>query len=540
MKKIILFSTIIFAFCTISAQNQALSPLPKGEKTLGQKRLELRQESLSINNAGGKRALNYGALMDELYGGIKFSDVPIFPDTLKREFFGGRLGNIYTFYLANLFDAAAQTFKNADEFNGTSGIYVTDKNAYSLDSIEIYVRYLRNKERYMKYETSSLSMDTISQDTVGTSSGTADTFNIEFIVRDSIVIDTINTKIVDTLLVEIFNDNDKSNLIDTFVEGIAFDVDISEVYPDHDTVFFKNIRYDRFTNTMVATEKVQYKVILDSTYYEQNGLQILPMGFSGTPTGPMKIDADGLVAVGYTFIPGFDDYSVQITKVAVDDTTNIGYDTVILQNQAGDADSIFTYTVTYFTQRGFNTERTSFPDSVSQNNSLEVEAYEEQGRDNYPIYFASEFSNGYSVGENIFYEIPDSVQSSFFGRLEPRYSQNEQEPIENLDISHIVSCQTCLISGIEEGMSFEIKDAYPNPIQKGELVTLPIQFKNVGDLSISVYSSLGKLVSEKTGSITVNGNFELQIETNKLPVGMNIVSVESNGQKAIVRLVVMP
>jgi hypothetical protein len=104
--------------------------LPKGEKILGQKRLEFRQESLSINYPGGKRALNYGALMDELYGGIKFNDVPIFPDTLKREFFGRRLGNIYTFYLANLFDAAAQTFKSADEFNGTSGIYVTDKNAY--------------------------------------------------------------------------------------------------------------------------------------------------------------------------------------------------------------------------------------------------------------------------------------------------------------------------------------------------------------------------------------------------------------------------
>jgi hypothetical protein len=540
MQKTILLILILIGFFTFSVKGQATTSEQNKGKTTGQIRLEQRQSSLNKTNPGGTRALNYGATMAELYGGNKYFDVDIFPDTLRRDYFIGQR-NVRAFYFANIFDPASLPFSQSDEFNSTSGIYVTDKNPYSLDSIEIYVAYLRENNRYDKYENSSLSTDTITQDTVSMTSGAVDTFTINYVIRDSVVIDTINTLIADTLLVEIFNDNDKSNLIDTFIEGNVFNVNVSEAYPGNDTVFFKNIRYDRNTNTMIANDKVQYKVVLDSAHFELNALNKVPLGFSGTPTGPMEIDAAGLVVVGYSFIPGFDNYLVNVAKDAVDDTLDITYDTVIVRNQADNADSIINFITNYFTQSGFKINRIPKFDTIDNYNNIRVEAYEENGRYTYPIYNRGDFVGAFEAGENSYYNIPhQSHGTSFFGRLVPRYGRDDTLGTENLDILHVITCQTCFISSVEDGISFELQNAYPNPVDKGSVVTLPIQFNNSGDLTISIYSPIGELVTRKSGLLNRNGSFEIDIETEQLPIGMNIVSVESNGQKSTIRLIVMP
>ncbi|MFT6815306.1 MAG: hypothetical protein ACJAZ3_001211 [Sphingobacteriales bacterium] len=507
---------------------------------------ELKKSSKS-SEAPGNRAYNYGrANQDVGIVGSNIVDVPVFYDTIGRDF-GGSRGTVFIHYVANLLDPTSQIFSlQADQNLGNTGqndLYITDKNAYMVDSVFMNTQYLRNQETEAVY----------SQDTLETAVDTADYDTIAGTTHDSAYVryitnaDTINLligkkAIVDTFYTEVFYETTNSKFQTGNVTGVTASGTVSERYGE-DTVFFKNIPFDKVNRTVNWPNVVSQEVTLDSVFAADSLLPALFTG-GGAESGPyfefgmeanVEVDAGLLVAFGFGFKPGFAyNQSVAFDTARTLVKTETARDTI--RNLADDADSVYVLDTTVVTTYEVTAVVTlNVPDEIESHNSIQFNSFEENGQGSDPLYYKGEWNNSYYAPNTSLYT------NDINPRLSSRYETTNTQQIENHDVFFLISCNSCFSTSIDGKVAestFETSVLYPNPVVKGNEAKVNIKaIDNGSPMLVTVTNSLGAVVrSFETPKVL--GDMTLSIKTDLLETGVYMINMNSGGISQSQKLIV--
>ncbi len=95
----------------------------------------------------------------------------------------------------------------------------------------------------------------------------------------------------------------------------------------------------------------------------------------------------------------------------------------------------------------------------------------------------------------------------------------------------------CGLNNIEEVSNTISVSVYPNPQISGESVQITVGTEQSSETKISVYSTIGQLVSSQTTQL-VAGENTLEIETGNFVSGVYLISVETEGNRTTQKLII--
>lgn len=81
------------------------------------------------------------------------------------------------------------------------------------------------------------------------------------------------------------------------------------------------------------------------------------------------------------------------------------------------------------------------------------------------------------------------------------------------------------------GQQLNIANVYPNPLIKGNNITIDFSTENKGDVEVGFYDITGKLLNSVYEQNLSAGNHQIQINTNGFNPGIYILKVKSNGEE---------
>jgi hypothetical protein len=299
--------------------------------------------------------------------------------------------------------------------------------------------------------------------------------------------------ITDTLIVEI-------GQVPTGTPGYAYGAPITTNFglPSTAQVAFKGIIWNQKVTSLVATGKQIYKVLLTpttvgDTINGSGGIILITVPCVGLPAFP----ANTLAATSWNFKPGYT-WIANVDNISTKNTVNF----LSYQEVSGGWPTAY--------QKGDYNVSYSIPNDVLYNQSLKPNGYDSS----YVPSFA--------------YEGGASPSTAY--------------PFEHHLVYYKTSCATCKlnvasVNDIKQN-GFSIGDSYPNPVNEGNELVLPINLTVKAKAMIVVYDILGKQIAATEESNLNIGNNEVKLSTRNMVPGIYSVSVTVAGKVKSLRVVV--
>jgi hypothetical protein len=260
-----------------------------------------------------------------------------------------------------------------------------------------------------------------------------------------------------------------------------------------DTVFFKGIQWYGVTKSLQATGKQVYKVLLTAATVADtlsNGLHVVNIACTGLAAFP----ANSLAAASVTFKPGY-------TWVANTDNMSLTKNVVNFESYQ---------------------ETSSFPSA----------------------YQKKDYNCSFTINNKILYSQDNSALGGYDSLYIPSFAYEGNTtpfPFEHHLIYYHVQCTTCSMVSTNDIKldGFSIGDSYPNPVNQGTEIVLPINLDVKAKATIVVYDILGKQIGVALEENNLNtGNNEVRLNTRNLQPGIYSVSVTVGSKVKSMRVVV--
>ena len=302
-----------------------------------------------------------------------------------------------------------------------------------------------------------------------------------------------NAEVVDTLVVEL-SINATPSSIDLFFNGGATNqviVNLAPTSPGVDTVRWFGMQMNSATNGFDATilPKKAYKLPMDSAYNADS----IP-GIDGRHYWEFEVTGTGLPASGpgkYVFL-------------------------------------------TYYFKPGFSY---SLADSLTKKNYMQFLSFEENGANTFPKYQERDWNASHIFRSYEKYSLaPASIlndhQAASFAFMGGTSAQGAAYHFENHYVNFKLSCASCdaiSTNDIDPNVS-KLGNAYPNPAEVGESLTIPVSLAKAGDATIKIYNTLGQEVKVINSKDLISGVNNINVNTANLNAGVYLYSLELNGK----------
>lgn len=112
-------------------------------------------------------------------------------------------------------------------------------------------------------------------------------------------------------------------------------------------------------------------------------------------------------------------------------------------------------------------------------------------------------------------------------------SSSDITPVSSADVSPTSSFDQTGIVALSAHETFAVGNVYND----GKNLFVPVNLSRAGAVSVTIYSSLGKVVSNFSGRYEVGENL-ISLNKGCLPAGVYMLSVQVNGSRAVKRFLV--
>jgi len=127
----------------------------------------------------------------------------------------------------------------------------------------------------------------------------------------------------------------------------------------------------------------------------------------------------------------------------------------------------------------------------------------------------------------------------------PRYASNPGQYWANpltdrgywVDFSINATLPGVSVEGIDAGIA-RIGNAYPNPVNAGGTLILPVDLKNSSNVSYSISNYMGQIITREDVGQLFEGANKIEVNTQALNAGVYFMTVNINGATQAVRFVV--
>lgn len=268
MKKqiLLLLSSVVFSVASFGQSMSAQDNCSKTQPSISslQAKIDAAAKNKLYNQSGDRslsRWYGYYEAIDSTISnqtGARTGVINVntmFPDSTINAIYGDGMGgtlaaSVWIHNLADLVDPTSLIFNNPVIYPGAMAI--TKNDAYTLDSIGMWVIYVRNT----------------------------------------------NASVVDTMVIDLISNNTAANMPTAYFTGTVAANLLT------DTVFIKNLGYDFNTNKITGTGRITMKIPLDATFYADSvfdGIYYVQKAVSGFA----GLGAGKIIACSYSFIPGY-------------------------------------------------------------------------------------------------------------------------------------------------------------------------------------------------------------------------------------------
>jgi hypothetical protein len=439
MKKILLFLGISSIVIGAHAQSTGITANPN--KMTPAKQPLFNKEAFKANkgiaNQGRAESfwLNYATSMDEFQSGgtppgpAVLNSNYLFPDSLCfGEFGAGNFSGIWIHHLGDMLDVTSTVFGAID------GLTWTDATPYSVDSMAINYAYTR--------------MDA-------------------------------NPAVIDTLIVTMFTNATAANNPGYYFTGAT-----ATTYGT-DTLSFKAIKYTQASNTVNATGKYTFKVLLDGTdtavtFYREKAFAV-PV--------PVTVGAGKLLTTDIQFKPGY--------AYALGDQID------------------YVHNAFFFT------------------------SYEENGDATYPTFFDCN-NNAPDCDYNVSHILPQDVRYNTAGTWNnlfiPSYAYTQPYAFEHHLISYKVTNPPVSVNEYSTE-NFTLGQNHPNP-SNGQ-TTISYNLRKAADkVSLAIYDVRGVKVYENNTSNVKAGTYSVEVKNVNFTAGMYFYALEVDGARIAKKMIV--